>query len=259
LTPPTTLYPQDGNALAVWVGLTQSPAQNSRILTYLKRDWTPIGAVTPEWDGGKGIHPFPGGIEVLARLEAGDDENALSLIRAEWGYMLNSPIGTGSTFWEGYHTDGDFAGYYNGQSPDSYTSLAHGWATGPTMALTQYVLGVGPDGPGGQTYHVIPHPGDLTHAEGRLTMNIGPVDVAWNRSTTSFDLTVRTTGETGSAGVIAVPRLGADRVVTINGKLAWNGTRFLASPGVASADQDGSYIYFRSVAPGTRTFSWLTR
>jgi hypothetical protein len=59
--------------------------------------------------------------------------------------------------------------------------------------------------------------------------------------------------------VIAVPRLGADRVVTINGKPAWNGTRFLGSPGVASADQDGNYIYFRSVAPGIRTFSWRAR
>ena len=27
-------------------------------------------------------------------------------MRLEWGYMLNAPHGTASTFWEGYRTDG---------------------------------------------------------------------------------------------------------------------------------------------------------
>ena len=34
---------------------------------------------------------------------------ALDLIRREWGYMLNVPIGTASTFWEGFKDDGSFA------------------------------------------------------------------------------------------------------------------------------------------------------
>jgi hypothetical protein len=37
---------------------------------------------------------------------------------------------------------------------------------------------------------------------------------------------------------------------------AWDGTRFLGAPGIASADQDGTYIYFRGVQPGSRTFEW---
>ena len=70
--------------------------------------------------------------------------------------MLNSPLGTGSTFWEGYLANGQFG--YGG----SYMSTAHGWATGPTSALTFYVLGIRPDNV------VHPAPGDLKSAEGSL-------------------------------------------------------------------------------------------
>ena len=60
------------------------------------------------------MHPFPGSMEAMAHFEAGDDEAGLDLLRLEWGYMLNAPYGTASTFWEGYRTDGssDYGGSY---------------------------------------------------------------------------------------------------------------------------------------------------
>jgi hypothetical protein len=244
------LYPQDGNALAVWFGMTQTPAQRDRVLKLLRTRWTTIGAITPEWNSW--IHPFPGGMEVMARFAAGDDHAALDLIRREWGYMLNSPLGTKSTFWEGYHPNGDPAGYYGGTFPASYTSLAHGWATAPTAALTEYLLGASstPDG-----YQVAPHPGGVRHAEGTLTTPRGQLAVAWNSAGNGFALTVKTPGVRGT-GTVSVPLFGKARRITINGALGWDGHQALHIRGLSGATSDGRYVTFRGVTPGTWTFRW---
>ncbi len=140
--PSSTLYPQDGNSLAVWFGLTDSQAKNTTITGTLAARWERYGALTPEKNSGGAIGTFPGSMEVQAHFTAGDDTDALAMIRREWGYMLTAPIGTNSTFWEGFQYDGSFD--YGGQ----YMSAAHGWATGPTSALTFYVLGLLPTGRG---------------------------------------------------------------------------------------------------------------
>ena len=67
--------------------------------------------------------------------------------------MLNAPYGTASTFWEGYKTDG------TSDYSDNYVSAAHGWSTGPTSALTFYVLGIQPDRDGGADLQPDPAPG----------------------------------------------------------------------------------------------------
>jgi hypothetical protein len=246
----TPLYPQDGNSLAVWFGMTQTPTQRSRVLTLLRTRWTRIGATTPEWNGW--IHPFPGGMEVMARFEAGDDGAALDLVRREWGHMLTSPLGTRSTFWEGYHPNGDPADYYNGGFPASYTSLAHGWATAPTAALTSYLLGASttPDG-----YRVAPHPGGVRHAEGTLTTPAGQLALAWTRDDEGFAMTVRTGGVRGT-GTVAVPLLGHARRITVNGSPAWDGRTAHPVRGVSGAASDGRYVTFRGVTPGSWTFRW---
>jgi hypothetical protein len=166
--------------------------------------------------------------------------------------MLTSRLGTKSTFWEGFHPNGDPADYYAGGYPASYTSLAHGWATAPTAALTSYVLGASstPDG-----YQVAPHPGDLRHAEGTLTTPRGQLAAAWDSDKGGFALTVRT-GEVRGAGMVAVPLLGAARRITINGALAWDGHTSVATRGPSGASSDGRYVTFHGVTPGTWTFRW---
>jgi hypothetical protein len=252
------LHPQDGNSLAVWFGVADAQARARQVLTYLHGNWNQYGATAPEWNGN--ISPFPGSMEVYAHFAGGDDDGALALIRREWGYMLTSPKGTGSSFWEGYNSNGALAynPYFPGGPAGSYTSLAHGWSTGPTGALTSDVLGIAPESPGGGTYHVIPHPGNLVWADGRLTMPAGAVVAAWRHARAGFVLTVTDRGA-GTGGVIALPRFGADRVVYVNGVKAWNGTRFLGARGIEGADQNSTYIYFRGVAPGIRTFDWRTK
>ena len=246
--PTSTLHPQDGNSLAVWYGIASS-SQAQSIMTYLRGDWSSIGAQTPEWNDN--ISPFAGSMELYAHFAANDNTNALNLIRSEWGYMLDSPLGTGSTMWEAITSGGGFPW-------GSFTSLAHGWSTGPTGALTTEVLGISPTTAGGATYQVVPHPGDLTQVEGDLTVATGKsINVSYTHDTAGdFTMQVDSSTNTGSTGVIAVPTFGQNHVVTINGAAAWNGSSFTGSSGIASADQDSNYIYFRGVQPGVYNISY---
>src|SRR5262249_44800440 len=166
-------HPQDGNSLAVWFGVVDDPTKAKSLSYVHAENWNAIGSVTPEWGQ---ISTFVGSMELMSHFVAGYDKRGLDMIRTMWGFMLKNPNGPQSTFWESFTTDGTFASNGNGPPPsDSFTSLAHGWATGPTSALTFYVLGVAPDSTVGQTYHVVPHPGDLAHVEGKLTFAPGKV------------------------------------------------------------------------------------
>ncbi|WP_405990814.1 MGH1-like glycoside hydrolase domain-containing protein [Streptomyces sp. NBC_00986] len=249
--PTSSLHPQDGNSLAVWYGVVPATTQARSVAAYLRTNWGSRGAQTPEFSNN--ISPFTGSMEVYAHFAAGDDTNALNLIRTEWGFMLDSPIGTKSTFWEGYSPQGDLTAY-----PGSFTSMAHGWSTGPTGALTSDVLGIAPTTAGGAAYQVVPHPGNLTHVEGTLTVATGKtVHASYDHPADgSFTLQVDTGTNSGSTGVIAVPRFGQNHTVTINGSTAWNGSSFTGATGVTSADQDADYIYFRGVQPGSYTLGY---
>jgi hypothetical protein len=249
--PGSTLHPQDGNSLAVWFGLQDIPA-DVRGLSYVhKENWNALGSVTPEWGQ---ISTFIGSMELMSHFVAGYDTRGLDLIRKTWGFMLTDPKGPQSTFWESMTTTGTYDSNGSGPAPSaSFTSLSHGWATGPTTALTFYVLGIAPDSVLGRTYHVIPHPGDLTHVEGNLTFDVGKVvrasyDVG--ASCSSFTLSVDASTNTGSTGTIAVPTFGATHVISINAAAAWNGTSFTGATGVGGANHDASYVYFTGVQPG---------
>ncbi len=131
--PSSGLYPQDGNSLAVWYGLSDSTAKSKSIITGLGGNWGIYGPTTP--NGAATSRRSPAAWELNARFTANDDFTALDQIRRTWGHMLDSDIGTKSTFWEGIQSDGGLA--YGG----SFMSLAHGWSTAPTSTLTFDVLG----------------------------------------------------------------------------------------------------------------------
>ena len=213
--PTSDLLPQDGNSLAVWYGV--APADRaSRVSAALTTDWNSYGATTPE-NGGQ-ISTFPGSMEVMAHLQAGDTTQALDLIRREWGYMLDSPLGTGSTFWEGYLANGQFG--YGG----AYMSNSHGWATGPTSALSFYVLGIQPGSVDGG-YDIAPQTGDLSSTQGSLKTPLGDIKVSWTHDTHSRTFAEQVDAPAKAVHQIEVPTYGARTQVTVNGRLVWNGTR----------------------------------
>ena len=247
--PDSTLLPQDGNSLAVWYGVTDSADKPAAIARYLNSNLGTLGALTPEW--GRNISGFAGSMQLMAMSVASRDADALGLMRRQWGFMFNHPTRSTRTFWEGFGADGGSGGY-----APWFVSHAHGWSSGPTSALTFYTLGISPTTVKGQQYGVIPHPGDLTHVEGQLTFDGSKrVRNSWDRgSDGSFTMTVDSSAHTGSVGVIGIPRFGIDRRVSIDGVEVWNGSAFSGAAGIASADQDGRYIYFRGVQPGVRSF-----
>jgi hypothetical protein len=141
-----------------------------------------------------GIHGFStfyGYYMLQAKAKAGDYQGALDAIRNYWGPMLG--LGA-TTFWEDFNIDwlpnasridelvnegekdihGDYGAYcYKGFRH----SLSHGWASGPTPWLTEFVLGVKIISPGCKVIKIEPHLGDLTYAEGTFPTPFGIVKI----------------------------------------------------------------------------------
>lgn len=60
-------------------------------------------------------------------------------------------------------------------------SLCHGWASGPTAWLAEYVLGVRIEEPGCRTLRIEPNLGDLAWAEGTYPTPHGSVKIRLER------------------------------------------------------------------------------
>jgi hypothetical protein len=240
----STLYPQDGNSLAVWFDLVDTSAKADAISQALGARWVAVGALTPE-KSASSVHPFPGSMEVMAHFVANEDVRGLDLIRLEWGYMLNAPYGTASTFWEGYKTDGtsDYSG--------SYISAAHGWSTGPTSALSFYVLGIDPGTTGGATYRLVPHPGDLHHVEGQLATPWGVIRSSYSSDAAAGTFDEHFDAPAGAVTEIGVPTFGRQQCVILDGQRVWDGTAGSAY----NAHSDGTYVYLDGVPGGAHHVS----
>jgi alpha-L-rhamnosidase len=141
--------------------------------------------------GVRNYSTFFGYYMLLAKAKAGDYQGGINAIRNFWGPMLN--LGA-TTFWEDFNIDwlpnasridelvpdgqkdihGDYGAYcYKGFRH----SLSHGWASGPTPWLTEYVLGVKVIAPGCKVIRIEPHLGDLSFAEGTYPTPYGIVKI----------------------------------------------------------------------------------
>ncbi|THH04410.1 hypothetical protein EW145_g5548 [Phellinidium pouzarii] len=199
----TTFVPQDANALAVVFNLT-TLEQAKSISLGLTKNWNEFGAVAPE--APDTIAPFIGGFELQAHFISGNDARALDLLHREWGYMLYTNLSVQSTLLEGYTANGSL-GYrsaigYNYDS--SYTSHAHGWSTGPTSALTFYVLGLQVTSPRGATWALSPHFSGLNAAEGGFTTPLGWFGVSWEVKDNAIISMVVST-PVGTQGTVTIP------------------------------------------------------
>ncbi|KAJ5126417.1 hypothetical protein N7526_008594 [Penicillium atrosanguineum] len=174
----TTLHPQDGNAWAVKANLTLSDDQSLAISKALRSRWGTYGAPAPE--AGATVSPFIGGFELQAHYMADQPAAALDLMRLQWGFMLQDPRMTQSTFIEGYSTDGSL--HYAPYTNDPRVSHAHGWSTGPTSALTTYAAGIQLSEAAGATWLIAPQPGNLTVVEAGLTTSKGVFSVSFEHS-----------------------------------------------------------------------------
>jgi len=183
------------------------------------------------------VSTFISGYEAQARYASNDSENAETLLRNVFGWLVNSknPDATG-TMWENIASNGT-------PGLGSYTSLAHGWATGAVSALSGYVLGVRPLTPGYDTWMVQPHPGTLTDVQGRVPTPRGAIDVHWTRNGDNFTMTVD--APKLPVGQIAVPLLAGENVtVKLDGDIAWQNGQATGNRGATS---DGKFIYLPNI------------
>ncbi len=138
-----------------------------------------------------GLSTFIGYYVLLARAEAGDVEGALDIIRNYWGAMLDFGA---TTFWEDFDLEWiKNAGRIDEIVPDGkddihgdfgkfcYTqfrhSLCHGWASGPTAFLSQYVLGINIAEAGCKKIIVKPNLCDLEWVKGTYPTPYGIISI----------------------------------------------------------------------------------
>ena len=174
---------QDANALAVLFGI--APASDvPRILSTLRSLWGPHGS--EPYSGttySNLISPFITAFEVEADYLAGATSDAEQLMHLTWDQMIDpgNPFFTG-TMWENIGPDGT--------ATEARTSLAHGWASGPTPIAISDVLGVQPVAAGYRTFTVDPHPGSLRWAQGAVPTPYGQITVRWQRHGPRLSVTV---------------------------------------------------------------------
>lgn len=212
----TSLHPQDGNTLALLFNLTNDANQSAALSAALTANWNKIGPVTPELPDV--ISPFISGVEVLAHFQAHETARALDLIRRLWGYLLDSPLMTGSTFAEGLAANGSL--YYRGASgynyDPAYTSMSHSWSSAPTIALTTKLAGL--EITGWRKWTFAPQSGPLHEVKSGFHSPFGQFKVEWVVGNGTMRATVDT-----PVGTVGEMRLPWDcESVIVNG-LEWSG------------------------------------
>lgn len=167
-------------ALMVLAGLTDAQSANKNVLA--------VG-------GAKCLSTFLGYYVLKARAAAGDINGCLSTIRDYWGGMLE--LGA-TTFWEDFNIEWmknaarideivssdkkDVHGEYGDYCYKGYRhSLCHGWASGPTAWLSEYVLGIKIKEPGCRLVHIEPSLGDIQWVEGTYPTPMGIIGVRHER------------------------------------------------------------------------------
>ncbi|CAL1697713.1 unnamed protein product [Somion occarium] len=201
----TTLCPQDANSMAVLFNLTTSASQASSISSGLMKNWNELGAVAPELPDT--ISPFIGSLELQAHFASGNDDRAMDLLRREWGYMLYTNLSVQSTLLEGFTANGslNYRSYRGYNYDPAYTSHAHGWSSGPTSALTFYVLGLTVTSTQGQTWSFDPHTSGLNAAQGGFETPLGWFGANWVLSDNGGMFSAKLDVPSGTTGLIRSP------------------------------------------------------
>ncbi|MFV0592156.1 MAG: alpha-L-rhamnosidase C-terminal domain-containing protein [Draconibacterium sp.] len=168
-------------ALLVMSGLKTPEQANSQILAK---------------DGVHKMSTFYGYYMLIARAMAGDYQGAIDNIREYWGAMLD--LGA-TTFWEDFDIDWtknaarideivpegkiDIHKTYGGYCYEQFRhSFSHGWASGPTSWLSEYVLGINVLEPGCKKIKIEPHLGDLQWVKGTFPTPYGVVEIEHQKS-----------------------------------------------------------------------------
>ncbi|KAH7378571.1 Six-hairpin glycosidase [Cadophora sp. MPI-SDFR-AT-0126] len=197
----TTLMPQDGNVWAIVSGLADTPSKKQLISAALTKRWGKYGAISVEIRNY--VAPFIGSVELWAHALAGNHDTMHKLIRLQWGFMLDGQRMTNSTFIEGYDANGVLT--WPGYEYDQRVSHAHGWATGPTSALTFYTAGLQILSAGGKTWRIAPGLANLSRAEAGFETPLGQFSVSTKKGSRG-EVSVSFSTPAGTSGEVWIPK-----------------------------------------------------
>lgn len=217
------VHAQDGNSIAVLAGITNHTL-STNILNYWERAtarqygnaFYDNSIISPGSDFQDRVYAFISFFELSGRfLVSGASASAFDEIRRLYGWMTTHDPNI--TMWEGIGKDGS---PYEG----GYTSMAHGWSTGIVPLLSNYVLGVTPQGPGFTKWQVCPviTGGGLTWARGVVPTPEGALEVSWDKKDSGrgmvFTMTIQ--APEGTQGSVCIPTMGfANRKVRVDGRV----------------------------------------
>jgi len=153
------------NVMAIYSGVA-TPAQRQAIYTRILRAdspaWTPPTSATNT--AAYPMSPYYGSYVLRAFGDLGRQQDGLDLIRRYWGAMMARGM---TALWEQFDpampTDMNRV-----LDMTPYLSFSHGWSTGPTSFLSEYVLGVRSTSGGMKTVEIAPFLGDLKWIDGAV-------------------------------------------------------------------------------------------
>jgi len=176
-----------------------------------------LGPNRPSWN--QVATPYYNNFVIFALSHLGHYRQALKFIRYYWGGMIHEGA---TTFWEKYDPSWPkkhFHRYLNNNgSPGSnltwnyLISLCHGWSSGVTNWLTDYILGVKPLGGGFSRVSIAPHLCGLTWVSGRVPTPRGAIIVKVRKKSNREILIVML--PKAVQAIVTVPGTGA----SLNGK-----------------------------------------
>lgn len=228
------VHAQDGNSLAILADVGQSWETPLSILDYLSRALRrPYGnafydssALSPDDQFDQRVYAFISYFELSARFLYDSDSAFEELLRLYGWMMTHDPA---STFWEGIGPGGK-------PYQDGFTSMAHGWSSGVTPLLTNYVLGIRPLTPGFDSFLFSPCPpwDGMDWARGQINTYDGPIWGQWTRKSGVYSMEV--SAPTGMSGDVVVLLGDGRSKVSLNGQVVWTKDGGPTAEGVSPGD-----------------------
>ncbi len=164
------------------------------------------------------ITPYYNFYVIAAMASAGHPEAALAWIRQYWGGMIRRGA---TSFWEAYNLGLPKQGYHQALRADFgrgyFVSLAHGWSSGPTVVLTEDILGIKPTSAGFADVSIRPDLAGLKWARGTEPTPRGPVKVDF-RASSNGGLTATMDLPPGTHAAVSMPVTQGGTEVQVNSR-----------------------------------------
>ncbi|KAG6364657.1 hypothetical protein INS49_006260 [Diaporthe citri] len=230
------VHAQDGNSIAILAGVGVWWKAPFSILEYLSRALRrPYGnafydssALSPDDQFDQRVYAFISYFELAARF-AYDADSAFDELQRLYGWMITHD--PSSTFWEGIGPGGR-------PYQDGFTSMAHGWSSGVTPLLTNYVLGLTPLEPGFASFMFAPcdsEPVGMDWARGQIQTPNGPLWVQWTIKPAA-GLQMLVSAPAGTTGDVVVLLANGRTKVSRNGEVVWTKDGGAIAEGVNPGD-----------------------